>query len=203
MGKGRGWKICLAILAVCTMVFAFGCSKKQAVKSTDTSGTAGAPAGAPSQGKEGVVTETLKPEAGTTAPSGGTSGTQVASAAEAAAGIAATEEKASPFQDVHFDFDKSSIRDDAKQSLSAVAAYLKNNRNARVQIEGHCDERGTSEYNMALGDRRAESVRKYLASLGVQTGVLSTVSYGKEKPLDPGHNEDAWAKNRRAHFVVK
>jgi peptidoglycan-associated lipoprotein len=72
-----------------------------------------------------------------------------------------------------------------------------------VSIEGHCDERGTAEYNMALGDRRAEAARAYLASLGVPASALSTVSFGKEKPVDPGNNDEAWAKNRRAHFVLK
>jgi peptidoglycan-associated lipoprotein len=127
----------------------------------------------------------------------------VASAAEAAAGVAATQEKPSLFQDILFDFDKSLIRDDAKPVMASVSDYLKKNKGTKLLIEGHCDERGTSEYNMALGDRRAESARKYLVSLGVSAGALSTVSFGKEKPLDPGHNEDAWAKNRRAHFVVR
>ena len=84
-----------------------------------------------------------------------------------------------------------------------MADYLKRNGAAKVQIEGHCDERGTAEYNMALGARRAESAKKYLLSLGVKGAALSTVSYGKEKPLDPGHTEDAWAKNRRGHFILK
>jgi len=80
---------------------------------------------------------------------------------------------------------------------------MKRNINARLVVEGHCDERGTAEYNMALGDRRAESAKRYLVLLGVPEGILSTVSYGKEKPVDTGHTEDAWAKNRRAHFVLK
>jgi peptidoglycan-associated lipoprotein len=178
------------VLAV-MMLFALGCAKKQAVKSDET---AGAPPAAAAQEKAppGVVSEALKP----TAPAG--AGTQVA-----AAGVAATQEKPSPFQDIRFDFDKSFIRDDAKPILSGVADYLKKNKGSRLQIEGHCDERGTSEYNMALGDRRAESARAFLVSLGVSASALSTVSFGKEKPLDPGHNEAAWAKNRRAHFVAK
>jgi peptidoglycan-associated lipoprotein len=84
-----------------------------------------------------------------------------------------------------------------------VADYLKKNRKSKLLIEGHCDERGTSEYNIALGERRATAVMNYLVSLGIPKGALSTVSFGKEKPLDPGHNEEAWAKNRRAHFVLK
>ncbi len=123
--------------------------------------------------------------------------------AEAARGVAVTEEKASPFADVRFDFDKSDLKDDAKKICQEVAAYMKKNPGKKLLIEGHCDERGTAEYNMALGDRRAASVKNYLVSLGVPTSALSTVSFGKERPLDPGHNEDAWAKNRRAHFVVQ
>ncbi len=191
MSNGKAWKCGAAFLAM-MMVFAFGCAKKQAVKSTDTA----AGVGAPDQGKvtsEGIVSEKLRPEAGP----------QVASAAEAAAGVSATEEKSSLFQDIHFDFDKSVIRDDAKPVLAGVSAHMKKSRGAKLVIEGHCDERGTAEYNMALGDRRADSARKYLISLGVPSGTLSTVSFGKEKPLDQGHNDEAWAKNRRAHFVLK
>jgi peptidoglycan-associated lipoprotein len=181
------------VLAI-MMVFAFGCAKKQAVKSTET---AGAPAASPPGQKApgGIVSEPVKPAA---PPA--TAGKQVAAAE---AGAAVTQEKPSAFKDIHFDFDKSFIRDDAKPVLSAVADFLKKNKGAKIMIEGHCDERGTAEYNMALGDRRAESARAYLASLGVSGSALSTVSFGKEKPLDPGHNEDAWAKNRRAHFVTK
>jgi peptidoglycan-associated lipoprotein len=79
---------------------------------------------------------------------------------------------------------------------------MTNNPNAKIRIEGHCDERGTNEYNMALGERRANSAKKYLIKLGVKESQLSTISYGEEKPLDPGHNEEAWAMNRRAHFAI-
>ncbi len=121
----------------------------------------------------------------------------------AAPGVAVTEEKPSQFDDVRFDFDKSEVREDGRQTCRVVADYLKKNPRAKLQIEGHCDERGTAEYNMALGERRATAVMTYLVSLGVSKAALSTVSFGKEKPLDPGHDEEAWAKNRRAHFVLK
>jgi peptidoglycan-associated lipoprotein len=111
--------------------------------------------------------------------------------------------EAMKFENIRFDFDKSFVREDAKPILQAVAAYLKKEKGAKILIEGHCDERGTSEYNMALGDRRAHSAKKYLEALGVGGNRLSTVSYGKERPLDPGHNEEAWAKNRRAVFVLQ
>jgi len=180
---------------------ATGCAKKEVVRSNEGAGTAAeAPAAAPAPQPESIVSEPIKPEAPKAeAPA---AGTQTAMA-EAAAGMAATEEKASLFADIYFDFDKSFIREDAKPVLAKVADYLKKNSGAKVQVEGHCDERGTAEYNMALGARRAESAKKYLLSLGVKTAALSTVSYGKEKPLDPGHTEDAWAKNRRDHFVLK
>jgi peptidoglycan-associated lipoprotein len=79
---------------------------------------------------------------------------------------------------------------------------LKKYSNVKIQIEGHCDERGTVEYNLALGERRANSTKKYLTSLGISPDRISTISYGKERPADPGHNEEAWAKNRRAHTII-
>ena len=190
----------LAVLLVLALV-ATGCAKKEVVRSNEGAGTAAeAPAAAPAPQPESIVSEPIKPEAPKAeAPA---AGTQTAMA-EAAAGMAATEEKASLFADIYFDFDKSFIREDAKPVLAKVADYLKKNSGAKVQVEGHCDERGTAEYNMALGARRAESAKKYLLSLGVKAAALSTVSYGKEKPLDPGHTEDAWAKNRRDHFLLK
>ncbi len=106
-------------------------------------------------------------------------------------------------ENIHFDYDKSFIRDDAKPVLREVAAFMKKNPGAKVQIEGHCDERGTPEYNLALGQRRADSTKKYLVNLGIDGSRLSTISYGEEKPADPGHNEAAWAKNRRAVFDIR
>lgn len=105
-------------------------------------------------------------------------------------------------KDVHFDFDRYDIREQDAQILKENAAILLKYPDVKIQIEGHCDERGTAEYNLALGERRANSVKKYLISLGVPAERLSTISYGKEMPLDPGHNEEAWAKNRRAHLTI-
>jgi len=108
----------------------------------------------------------------------------------------------SPVRDIHFDFDSSSIRPDAREFLKANADYFMRNRVSSIIIEGHCDERGTAEYNMALGQKRAQETKKYLINLGVQESIIKTVSYGEERPLDPNNNEEAWDKNRRAHFVV-
>jgi peptidoglycan-associated lipoprotein len=105
-------------------------------------------------------------------------------------------------KDITFDFDKYDIRPQDASTLKENATLLMKYPNMKIQIEGHCDERGTIEYNLALGERRANSCKNYLISLGVPRDRISTISYGKERPLDPGHNEEAWAKNRRAHTVV-
>lgn len=106
------------------------------------------------------------------------------------------------FSDIYFEYDKSRIRQADYPTLNKIGKWLKKNPDKDIMIEGHCDERGSSEYNMALGEQRALSARRYLISLGVDSAGLHTVSYGEEKPVDPGHNESAWAKNRRAHFLV-
>lgn len=105
--------------------------------------------------------------------------------------------------DIYFEFDSSSLQTSAKNQLRGNAQWLLDNPDERVVIEGHCDERGTAEYNMALGMRRAQSVFDYMRSLGVDDAQMSQVSYGEELPLDPASNESAWAKNRRAHFSLK
>jgi len=107
-----------------------------------------------------------------------------------------------PIDMIHFDFDKFFIREDAKPVLEANAAYLKRWTSVKVLIEGHCDERGTEEYNLALGEKRAKSTQDYLISLGISADRLKIISYGKSQPLDPGHNEMAWDKNRRAQFTI-
>ena len=106
-------------------------------------------------------------------------------------------------EDIHFEFDQYILSDTAKQILNKKAKWMKDYPVAKILIEGHCDERGSTEYNLALGQKRAEAAMNYLTSLGVSANRISTISYGKEKPLDPASNEEAWAKNRRAHFVLK
>jgi peptidoglycan-associated lipoprotein len=105
-------------------------------------------------------------------------------------------------KNIHFDFDKYDIRPGDAEILKENAALLKKFTNVKIQIEGHCDERGTNEYNLALGERRANSTKKYLIFLGISQDRVPTISYGEERPLDPGHNEEAWAKNRRSHFII-
>jgi peptidoglycan-associated lipoprotein len=104
---------------------------------------------------------------------------------------------------VYFDFDKYDLREDARATLAGNADWLKSNGKWRVLVEGHCDERGTNEYNMALGDKRANAVRQYLVSAGIDASRLRTISYGEERPADPGHTEASWSKNRRAELVIE
>jgi peptidoglycan-associated lipoprotein len=106
-------------------------------------------------------------------------------------------------EDILFEFDSASLSVEAQEILRAKAEWLRENPGARVVIEGHCDERGTNEYNLALGDRRAFSSKSFLVDLGITDSRLTTISYGEERPVDSDSTEDAWAKNRRAHFVIK
>lgn len=108
-----------------------------------------------------------------------------------------------PLEPVYFDYDKSNIRADQRGRMERNAAFLKANSEAGVLVEGNCDERGTNEYNMALGERRALSAKKYLETLGVSGSKLKTISYGEEKPLLYGHDELSWAQNRRDDFVLE
>jgi peptidoglycan-associated lipoprotein len=117
-------------------------------------------------------------------------------------GIEGVVFESSLLKDIYFDFDKYEIRSGDVTILKQNAEILKKYPKVKIQVEGHCDERGTNEYNLALGERRANSTKNYLISLGVSPERVSTISYGEEKPLDPGHNEEAWAKNRRAHTII-
>jgi peptidoglycan-associated lipoprotein len=104
--------------------------------------------------------------------------------------------------DAFFEYNDSTLTADAQSALTSSANWLKKNGQYNLLIEGHCDERGTEQYNLALGDRRANQAKEYLVTLGVDAGRIRTVSYGEERPFDPGHDESAWAKNRRDHLVL-
>jgi len=117
--------------------------------------------------------------------------------------IGMVADSSGPLKDVNYGFDSAELSEGAKATLSANAEYLKANGSVATQIEGHCDERGTNEYNMALGNRRAVSAHKFLRGLGIDAKRMSTVSYGEELPLAAGHDEAAWAQNRRAHFKIE
>ncbi len=135
-------------------------------------------------------------------PMPGTSG-QSSSLEQLQKGQALGTAQSSPLKDVYFDFDRADLRADARETLKANADWLKKNPTATVQIEGHCDERGTAEYNLALGARRAQSAKDYLVTLGIPEQRLSTISYGQELPVCTEHNEECWQKNRHDRFVAK
>jgi peptidoglycan-associated lipoprotein len=106
-------------------------------------------------------------------------------------------------EDIHFDFDSIQLTPQAQEILTKKGIWLRDNPSATVTIEGHCDNRGTNEYNLALGEGRAQSAKTFLTDLGIDGSRLRTISYGEERPLDPGQTETAWAKNRRVHFVIE
>jgi len=107
-----------------------------------------------------------------------------------------------PLGTIYFDYDRALVRDDARAVLDGNAAWLKQFRTAKILVEGHCDERGTEEYNLALGEKRAKSAQDYLLSMGIASDRIKIISYGKSQPIDPGHDESAWQMNRRAQFLV-
>jgi peptidoglycan-associated lipoprotein len=176
------------VAIICAFVLPAGCAKKAVMKEE------------PAVEKEAAVEKQAPAQASETAPAKAPEEQKVDEAAMAAAALA--DQEASQFVDINFAFDRFDLRPEAREILDKHAKWLKAHPEFNVRIEGNCDERGTAEYNMALGQRRAASAMKYLVDLGVGKNRLSTVSYGKEHPLDPGHNEDAWAKNRRDHFSV-
>ena len=106
-------------------------------------------------------------------------------------------------EDIYFDFDSSALQPMAREILQRKADYLLEAADASIIIEGHCDERGTEAYNIALGDRRAESAKAFLLDIGIDPSRMTTISYGEERPVDPANNPEAWAKNRRVHFVIE
>ncbi len=171
-----------------------GCAKRPATTAVSAPAPTpppAAPAATPSPSR--AVTEPPRP-----APPGG-AGEQRAAVRPSPAEFAETGD----LKDVHFDFDKYEIRPGDAKVLDANAVWLKSNPDQVILIEGHCDERGTNEYNIALGDRRAKATTNYLVAQGVPQNRISVISYGEERPLCTAHNEDCWAKNRRAHFLVK
>jgi len=177
--------MCLLAALSIVVLIAGGCAKKEVVKSEE----AVVPKAAPAK-VEVAKSDPVKPVE------------KVAPAQP----IAQQSEKASAalnFETIYFDFDKSDLSKAARDALSKNADVAKSNAGAKIQIEGHCDERGSAEYNLALGERRAKSSMQYLITLGVKADSLSTISYGKEKPAVKGSDEAAWAKNRRAEFVAK
>jgi peptidoglycan-associated lipoprotein len=185
-------------------VSATGCAKRPA---TTQVSSAPAPTGAATT-TSGSMTAAPAPtssQSGTAAPAPGAGSSGAAPSTSAPAGARPSPKEfvaIAELKDVFFDFDKYDIRPSDTKVLDANASWLKSNDNL-VLIEGHCDERGTNEYNLALGERRAKSTMNYLVSQGIQASRITIISYGEERPLCTEKTEDCWAKNRRAHFLVK
>jgi peptidoglycan-associated lipoprotein len=182
--KMKSFGLLFLVVALGLSLSACGCFQ-QAMKGET------APPGAPEQTK--MVPAEQKPEAMVEKPAPA----PMPAPAEAAA---PAEVATVGLNDIYFDFDKYNIRSGDADILKKNYEWFTANP-GRVKLEGNCDERGTVEYNLVLGQKRADSAKKYMTGLGVDGSRVDTVSYGKEKPLDPGHNEDAWAKNRRVHFA--
>jgi peptidoglycan-associated lipoprotein len=189
MAHRRGSALMLAVPVLALSLFLVGCPKRPAT----TAASAPAPTGAPSAAAPSTAPSPSM------APSPAVPGT----AAPSTTPPRPSEFQESPnLKDVFFDFDKYDIRPNDAKMLDTNAAWLKSNDNL-VLIEGHCDERGTNEYNLALGERRAKATMNYLVAQGVQASRITIISYGEERPVCTAHNEECWAKNRRAHFLVK
>jgi peptidoglycan-associated lipoprotein len=184
----------LAILLLTGL--ALGCARKPA-----TTSSAPAPTGAATTSRAMNVA----PAGSGTRPASATTPTNPGRSTSAATARPAPSEflPVAELRDVHFDFDKYAIRPDDAAILDKNAGWLKAHANDLLLIEGHCDERGTNEYNVALGERRAQATLNYLVAQGVATRRITIVSYGEERPQCADHTEDCWAKNRRAHFLVK
>jgi peptidoglycan-associated lipoprotein len=190
-GLARG----IVLLMLICMVFSTGCAKKmvQPIGGEITPPPSKAPVVAPQPAGPEITPQPLEMP-------------QMEGGPPAAAPVTTLgrEEEIKNFEqnDVYFDFDQYNITPEGRKILAQKASFLKVHPELKVRIEGHCDERGTTEYNLALGERRANEVKKYLAFLGIADNRISTISYGKERPAIIGHNEEAWAKNRRVHLDI-
>ena len=169
------WLVIVFLLVIPGLLFTLGCQKK-AVSQAKAPASAAAPAAQPAP-----------------AP---------APAPAAAAAAKVPSDWNITRNGIYYEFDKSTLTPMAQDTLMRHAAWLRANSDVTVTIEGHADERGTNEYNLALGDRRADSAKAYLVDLGIPASRLTTISYGEERPLCTQQNEECWAKNRRAHFVI-
>jgi len=186
------------ILIVCvSLMFVTGCTKKAVSKDEGM-----AAAASTQKSDAAMAAQQVKPEPAPVAPQP-TNVKELALRQDAATGADMAAKAKIEFEDIHFAFDKATIEPGARTILKKLGDWMLQNKKNTLLIEGHCDERGTVEYNLALGQRRADAAMKYLVDLGVDKANISTISYGKERPLDPGHSEEAWAKNRRDNFVVK
>ncbi len=186
----------LLIVLVCGLFIFSGCAEKKAVVQDETVQQAQQPQQAPTV-TDDEAARRAKEQADREAA------LKAQAAREAAMKKAAAALTDLNIQNIYFDFDRSNIREDAREILKANAEIFRQKADAKIIVEGHCDERGTAEYNMALGERRAQETKQYLTNLGIDASRITTISYGEERPADDRSTEDAWAMNRRAQFVLE
>ena len=179
------------LVVSCGMLLAGGCAKHELVKADEAIAPAASTVAKTPTKTEGAETEGVK-----------TDPMKESAAQDALKPVSEEGELKVALEKIYFDFDAYKLSDQARTTLVKDASLLKKTRAARVRIEGNCDERGSDEYNLALGERRAKAAMEYLVTMGVPANNLSVISFGKEKPEDPGHDETAWAKNRRDEFVM-
>jgi len=199
--KNRVWINLVMVILVAGLFFTVSCAKKTVVSDATTiedQAKADAAAKAKAQADEAA-----KAQAEAERIAQQNLEDQMASEKAAKEAKAMAAKKRFENQDIHFKYDSSDLSSMAKTVLKEKAAWLNTNRSAVVTIEGHCDERGTTEYNLALGERRASVAKSYLISLGIAASRLNTISYGEEQPIDSGKTESAYRKNRRAHFAIE
>jgi peptidoglycan-associated lipoprotein len=195
MSPTRHRRLASAVALGLVLLLAACGGKKRPPALTSTPGEGGAPSSAPAE------TSPAQPiDEGPDVRAVG--GEEYPSGSDLPSGDYGTAGEGGPLDDIRFAYDSANLTDEARSTLEKHALWLQSHRETRVTIEGHCDERGTVEYNLALGEQRARAARDYLVSLGVAPDRLRTVSYGKERPLDPAGTEEAWARNRRDHFQV-
>lgn len=196
---------CLVVLTFGALLSS-GCAKKDIVRTEEPVTAVPAPSTAPApETKPAPKVQEAKPEAQSgmrTEPmteSAPAREQMVTQEPEKAAGQADLQAE---LQKIYFNFDSSDLSEESRSALSKNAEYLSKQSGVKIRIEGNCDERGSDDYNMALGERRAKAAKDYLVNLGIASDRIATISYGEEKPADAGHSEAAWAKNRRAEFIV-
>ena len=182
--KIRVW-VSLSML-ILALVFSGACSKKVVTRTDDTAGDS-------TQGALNTDDSSLNQE----------DLSKAEDITEGGSGMSSDNTMMINLEDIYFEFDRSTLTAKSRDILTKKALWLKSNSTVKVVIEGHCDNRGTNEYNLALGDRRAASTKAFLVDMGISPSRMITISYGEERPLINGQNEEAWAKNRRAHFEVE
>ena len=194
--EGSMKRILLLVVILSFTVLYFGCSKKKVVKPEDA-------AIPPEQQEQQTTISPQDPDKKSRwmRPKEHISEQDLAMI-QPEEGVAKYKEEKVIFDDIYFDYDQYDIRLDAESTIQNIASWLLKNTSSNVLIEGHCDDRGTNEYNLALGDRRAKAVRDYLTALGIAANRIETLSYGEEQPVCIETSEVCWAKNRRAHFIM-